>query len=139
MDSVTWNYTFNPTRGVYNSIISTGKLDIILNDELRNRVGSLGDLTEDYLEEEIYLMNYSSKNLEPFVSRAYPLRPASFDRPKSEWDGLNEKQLFVARSMEYKNILKVIDAYLIGVLNEGPVLEKEYKELIELIDRELSK
>ena len=32
------NHTFDPSTGIYNSIISSGKIEIITNDSLKNRI-----------------------------------------------------------------------------------------------------
>jgi hypothetical protein len=50
--SINSNYTFNPHQGIYNSIINSGKIELISNATLKERIAGLQDLIKDFQEEE---------------------------------------------------------------------------------------
>ena len=38
---VGWNYKFNPSTGIYTSVINSAKIEIISNDSLKNKISNL--------------------------------------------------------------------------------------------------
>ena len=50
-----YSWTYNPSFGIYNSLINSGKIQLITNDALRNRVSQFKELVNDYLEDEFLL------------------------------------------------------------------------------------
>jgi len=63
------NWTYNPQKGILNSIISSGQLNYISNKELRYLIASIDDITEDTIEstaeierDKAALLNPSFKN-----------------------------------------------------------------------------
>ena len=139
MDSVLYNWTFNPSRGVYQSIINSGKLDLISNRELRTQIAGLGDKVDDYIEDEASAWSFSRTYLQPLSAKSYSLLLGT-PRTSSEMKELKNQLLKTALSQEYRNNIKLMAAYLESVvLDEGPLLEQEFKWLIGLIDKELVK
>ena len=47
--------TFNPSEGIVNSLLNSGKIDIISNDSLKTLLIKWKDLVFDYQEEELEL------------------------------------------------------------------------------------
>ncbi len=56
MDSVvnilTLNWSFNPNLGATNSLISSGYIELLKNDEIKKLVSRMPFLIDDYTEEE---------------------------------------------------------------------------------------
>jgi len=64
-------YTFNPSQGSINSLISTSSFDIIQNDTLRHLLISWKDIVEDYQEEEVLSQNFVLNYYEPFFNENF--------------------------------------------------------------------
>jgi hypothetical protein len=67
LNSVAYSWTYDPSLGIYNSIISSVKIDLISHTDLKNKVSAFRNLLKDYQEEEIYVFN----NLENMLSLYY--------------------------------------------------------------------
>ncbi|MEJ2584735.1 MAG: DUF6090 family protein [Robiginitalea sp.] len=61
-----WIYTYNPSMGITNSLLSNATYEIISNDELRQLLISWNDVLSDYQEEEIRAFNNYQNHLKPF-------------------------------------------------------------------------
>lgn len=84
-DSLYWlskkvdeNYTFDPFQGIYNSVINSGKIELIANDTLKNKIARIQDLIMDYKEEEDDVKNAAIKNLYPFLLKQ-PIKDFNFN------------------------------------------------------------
>ena len=44
-------WTFNPVKGVINSLITSGKVDLIKNDSLKFHLTNWNDIVDDYRED----------------------------------------------------------------------------------------
>ena len=136
MDSVLYNWTYNPNLGVYKSVINTGKLDLITNEALRTRIAGFGDRLEDFQEDEFNAATYSRGKLEPFVIKNYPTN-LGFDRTEEEKKTAKDIRRIIT-SQEYRNHMKMLIAYLQSVvIGEGPLITDEYETLTSIIDEEL--
>lgn len=80
-----WYYTFNPSRGVTNSLINSATFNLISNDELRNLLISWNDVLTDYQEEELVARDNYLNILKPFEKKHF-----YWDRPHN-W--LNDKRI----------------------------------------------
>ena len=58
-------WTFDPFQGIYNSVINSGKIELISNDSLKRKIASFQDLLIDYKEEEIGTRDITANNLYP--------------------------------------------------------------------------
>ena len=61
-----WTYTFNPSRGVTNSLINSSFFNLITNDSLRALLIGWNDVVSDYQEEEIRARENYVNHLKPF-------------------------------------------------------------------------
>ena len=61
------NYTFDPYQGIYNSVINSGKIEIVSNDSLKEKIYRVQDLISDYKEEEIGSRNFAIQNLHKYI------------------------------------------------------------------------
>ena len=66
MTSTNINYTFDPFQGIYNSIINSGKIELIYNDVLNNKISRIQDLIMDYQEDEDEVRRFLTQNVYPF-------------------------------------------------------------------------
>jgi hypothetical protein len=60
-------YTYNASSGVVNSLISSGDINLISNDSLKNYLVSWNDVLEDYTEEEKISQQFWQTILEPYL------------------------------------------------------------------------
>lgn len=65
--------TFDPELGVTNELSSSGKLYLIRNSELRNRITSFSSFLSELKEEEIVTFNHVENLFIPFISEHYQL------------------------------------------------------------------
>lgn len=136
-------WTFDPLQGIYNSVINSGKLDLISNDELKTRISKFQDLVVDYKEEELNTGKFSQEQLYPEVIQNLP---AMFQvwtgiRPRTE----EEKQLHkneylkLYRSKSFENMMMFLVGYMQAIFEEGPILRAEMITIIELLESEIEK
>jgi hypothetical protein len=64
-----FTYTFNPSQGSINSIMSTSSFNIIQNKELRKILISWNDLITDLQEDEIIAQNTVLNLIDPYFSK----------------------------------------------------------------------
>ena len=61
------NSTYDPYQGIYNSVINSGKIELISNENLKKKISKIQDLTLDYQEGEIGAQDFAKDNLYPFL------------------------------------------------------------------------
>ena len=59
--------TFDPFQGIYNSTISSGKIELISNDLLKERVSGYQDLLMDYQDSEDAVVVFLTQNLHKYI------------------------------------------------------------------------
>lgn len=69
IDTTFIKFTFNPSQGTINSLISTKSFDIISNKKLRIMLLQWEDLVEDYEEEELSASAFVENEFEPYINR----------------------------------------------------------------------
>lgn len=139
---VNWNFTFDPFQGIYNSVINSGKIEIISNDVLKNKISRIQDLLLDYQEEEDGTRNHTIQNLYPFQLKQ-PLRNFNFSKGSDEKtiESIQTKENFIKliESFEYNNLLIYIKGWMFGIFDEGPILREEMVSIINLLESEIEK
>ena len=131
-DSATLPWTYNPSRGVINSLISSGNYELIKNDSLRNLLLSFNDVYEDFLEEELNHQKYRYEVLEPLVAQNIDLM--NMRDPKVAQMNLN-----FFNSSSYRSQLLFMLGRLSAVsneMNEGS-LENKIKVIVNLTSSEI--
>jgi hypothetical protein len=136
------NYTFNPYQGIYNSIINSGKIELISNELLKERISSLQDLIIDYQEEENMAFNFARRGLHPVFLTKTIFDNFSFYRgnneiPTSELIRIKEKFIKLVESDEYESAVIFLDAYMTSIFKEGPILREEMISIIDLLELEI--
>jgi len=133
MDSIvnilTINWSFNPNLGATNSLITSGYIELIKNDDIKKLVSRMPFLIEDYTEEE--------KRTELVcVELGYYLTEHYVYNPRNN----EEKQqcIDLILSTQFRNKIYDMQLWLDSIIKEGPELREDFLTLIALIDKELS-
>jgi type II secretory pathway pseudopilin PulG len=135
-----YNYNFDPSKGIYNSLINSGNIELISNETLKYKLAEIQDIVSDYINDENNVREYCFNELFPYVVSKMPYNPFRFYKNRNE----NEKELHHSYSLEMLNNrvfiehLTMIRAFRIGVFNEGKTVRKEYNNIISLINQEIT-
>lgn len=115
-------WTFNPSQGVINSLVSTSSFELISNRELRNLLVSWNDVILDYQEDELNSKNFVMGHLNPFLNKyfKYPMRYNDSRVDKA-----------ILQSLEFENLVKQRREHLLDIL----AVDNEFSELQTTIDR----
>lgn len=139
--SIGTNYTFNPFQGIYNSVINSGKIELISNDSLKLKIARFQDLLNDYREEETNVMSFTQRNLYPFqidnskinFSIAHNIDKSS----KIEQMEYKQEMIQLIESDKYENLVVYIYSYMRDIFTEGPALQEEMGSIINLLQSEI--
>ncbi|MFY0630267.1 MAG: hypothetical protein JXR05_07785 [Flavobacteriaceae bacterium] len=116
-------YTFNPSSGVTNSIMTSSTINIISNDELRQLIVGWNDVLLDYQEEETLARYNYTNHLKPFEKKHF-----YFSQSPKKWLKDSRVNLKVLQSLEFDNY--VLDRY--NDLNN--ILANTYGELDAIVN-----
>jgi hypothetical protein len=139
MFSLGWLPTYVPKDGVINSILASGKISLIKNNELNSKLAAWNSLLNQYNT----TLNWSEKDvfelILPYIKDKYPFKRTlkyfiSDSVEKSEFSFSQEALL---SSLEFESIVaeRVIDAS--DVLDAANKLYRFQAEVLELIENEL--
>lgn len=98
------NPTFNPSNGTINSLINSGKIEIIQNDSLKTMLTQWKDLVYDYQEEEIELDELIDNQLRPLI-----LSYVDLNYKEEKLTGSINRS--IRESIEVKNLLTLVSQY----------------------------
>ena len=130
---VDWTWTFNPSRGVYNSIINSGKIELINDYKLKIKIAKLKDIIDDYIDDEQIVLQYTSKNIEPLFASTF----SYYMRPRTKEERARDSIIYseVIPSREFQNQMIFLKYNLTGIFEEGPILRREFSSIITMINR----
>ena len=138
-----FNWTYNPSFGIYNSLINSGKIQLISNDTLKNRISQFKELVNDYLEDEMFIMNFTSYfSMEHFVNDETMLVESKFGlRLRNEIETLHDKDNYLKefKSPKYRNRLSIVLINGTPLISVGSEVRKEMMYLIEMIESEIDR
>jgi hypothetical protein len=125
-------WTFDPQRGVLDSIIQSGKLSIIRSDQLRTNLASWPALIQDFAEDEAFIVSYTREFVYPLYQRELVLRdigPLS-DTGSSQfsWDPSD-----ILASRQFENVVQQKFVLTQEVLAYTDALNMHIKETLALI------
>jgi len=123
-----WRYTFNPSQGIINSLVSTGDFNLISNDSLRKLIISWKDVLEDYQEEEIVAFNYVTNQLVPYLEDHFDW-DLNFDDPRNDIDALTSLK-FESQIKQRRNDINDI----LSATGELRTIRTTIDQIIELSD-----
>lgn len=141
LGKVNGNYTFDPFQGIYNSVINSGKIELISNDILKSKIARLQDLIRDYQEEEKGTQQHSIQNLYPYEI-SQPLGSFSYfigNGYENEAQEVKENLIKFFKSQQYNNIMIPLNGWMGPIFIEGPILREEMISIINLLDSEIEK
>jgi hypothetical protein len=136
-----YNYNFDPSRGIYNSLINSGQIELISNDLLKYKIAEIQDLVVDYIDDENLVRYYSTDVVISFTVNQMPYNPLRFYKNRSSEERAKHNKLFqeMIDNRIFIEHLSILSVYRIGVFKEGKKVRKGYQEIIELINKEISK
>lgn len=137
------SWTFNPSDGVLQDLLNSGRLHLITNDQLRSKLaawpGQVADLAEDEAANRMIL----DEQLLPFLMRTVPLKllphyaTATGEEPVSRFRWAPDQLL---TSLEFENhLVNRLTVVTLDVLAEAKPLLAELDEILRLIQRELAR
>jgi len=136
------NYTFDPFQGIYNSVINSGKIELISNDILKNKISRIQDLLMDYQEEEDETRSTAIQKLYPFLLKQ-PLEKFNYNSRNKEitTESIQTKENYVKiiESFEFNNLMVHLRAWMSTIFEEGPILREEIVSIINLLELETEK
>jgi len=138
-----YNWTYNPSFSIYNSLINTGKIQLISNDTLQNKVAQFKEQVNDYLEDEMFIFNFAAQfTMEHFVNDETMLLESKFGlRLRNENETLHDKDNYLNefKSSKYRNRLSIVLLNGKPLISDGIELRIEMVSLIEMIESEIDK
>jgi len=136
-----YNYNFDPSRGITNSLINSGKIELISNQILKYKLAEIQDIVTDYIDDENNVRSYVQEEIMPFIAGQLPYNPLRFYKNRN----LEEKALHHKYAQEINNNrvfiehLVMIKVYRIGVFQEFKIVRDGYAAIIDLISQEIEK
>ncbi len=135
------NYTFDPSTGIYNAIINSGKIEIITNDSLRNRISKLYDRVADYQEIEDEVTEFTKDHLEKNFIENLSIDPSILAKIRKRTPAEKQKDSALYRetfdSQRLKNMYILLLNKMNVVITKGESLEAEYQSLIADLENEI--
>ena len=136
-----YNWTYNPSFSIYNSLINTGKIQLISNDTLQNKVAQFKEQVNDYLEDEMFIFNFAAQfTMEHFVNDETMLLESKFGlRLRNDIETLRDKDNYLNefKSPKYRNRLSIVLLNGKPLIIVGIALRKEMVSLIGIIESEI--
>ena len=135
--------TYNPSKSILNSILSTGKIDKVENDSLKYFLTDWNDILLDYMEDEARHLDFWDKEITVLERMLIPYRyynVDSIDILKNDFKSeIETKKLFLEAysSLEYQNLLLRNIYFLQENVRNGEHILKTYKSINQLLEEEI--
>lgn len=138
------SYTFDPYQGIYNSIINSGRIELISNESLKERISGFQDLLIDFREEEDLVIDFTTQNLHKLLlSEAlydnYKIYNGETIVSKEEEQRIKEKYVKFIESDIYEGHLIFLRSWMNSIFVEGPVLKEEMVSILNSLESEIEK
>ncbi len=135
------NHTFDPSTGIYNAMINSGKIELVANETLKNRISKLYDIVKDYQESEDEITAYTKEHLEEYYINNYEIDPTVLAglRDRTYLEEERDKTLYnkAFTSFKIKNMYILLLNKMNDVILKGINLSSEYQELIKDLENEI--
>jgi len=139
MNTINANWTFDPFQGIYNSVIGSGKIELISNNGLKNKLATIQDLIKDYQEEEHQTREFSKQLLYPFELKI-PLKSYNFNKNDIvESAKVKDNYINAFSSFEFDGLMRDLREWMQSIFDEGPILREEMLSIINLLEEEIEK
>jgi len=147
LDKSAWSSgTFEPSRGIINSLINSGKQNIISNDSLKSLLIQWNDQVIDFQNTQRLAQDYKFTYLFPLISRLTKL-PSKLKRldPGYDWSNVSpsEVDLSLLQSKMFYNYLNQCWVYSRSILvedtriSQGKEIQEALDNIIFLIENEI--
>lgn len=117
------NLTFDPFQGIHNSVINSGKIELVSNDSLKLKIARFQDLLNDYKEEETNVMLFTERNLYPFqldnAKINFFIAHGTEESSKNKQMEYKQDMIQLIESDKYENLLVYIYGYMRGIFIEA--------------------
>ncbi|MGV6832408.1 MAG: DUF6090 family protein [bacterium] len=136
-----YNYNFDPSRGIYNSLINSGQIELISNELLKYKIAEIQDIVVDYIDDENLARYYGSNVIITFTVDQMPYNPLRIYHNRSPEEKVKHHKLFkeMINNRIFIEHLSIMSLYRVGVFDEGKRVKKEYQAIIDLINQEISR
>jgi hypothetical protein len=136
-----YNYNFDPSRGIYNSLINSGQIELISNELLKYKIAEIQDLVVDYIDDENLARLYGADVIISFTVNQMPYNPLRFYKNRNSEEKNKHYKLFqkMIDNRIFIEHLSILSVYRIGVFEEGKKVKQGYQEIIDLINQEISR
>ena len=136
------NYTYDAFQGIYNSVINSGKIELISNDLLKGKISGFQDLLMDYQEDEDGTKEFAFQTLHKYVVSEGVLDNYNFFRKKvllskDEEIRTKEKYIKLINSDVFKSNLTLLSGWMVSIFDEAPILREEMVSIINLLEEEI--
>ena len=147
LDRSAWSSgTFEPSRGIVNSLINSGKQNIIRNDSLKSLLIQWNDQVISFQNTERLAQDYKFTYLFPLISKLTQL-PSKLKRSDPNQRNLShvDVDLNLLQSKVFYNYLNQCWIYKLEILAEGKLTSKGQRvketldKIILIIEKELEK
>lgn len=135
--------TYNPSQSTLNSVLETGKINVIGNDSLRYLLSNWNDLLSDFFEDEQWHIDFIHKELYPYETK---IIPSHFDKTFigdayiSPFHSSKEMKQYFRLGLKdpiYRNLLLRNYQYLTGSIMEGERVVEMMDLILELLQQEI--
>lgn len=117
------NLTFDPFQDIYNSVINSGKIELVSIDSLKLKIARFQDLLNDCKEEETNVMLFTERNLYPFqldnAKINFFIAHGTEESSKNKQMEYKQDMIQLIESDKYENLLVYIYGYMRGIFIEA--------------------
>ena len=130
-------WTFNPRKGLLNSVITSGQINLISNVELKNQLSSFEDMVND-LEEESQAVSLLNAKLISLTSEYLNIGKLNAIGYKSFVnDGFRSDYNRFFKDIRVYNIINNATSWRYDLLDEENEIMQSMDRILELIDQEI--
>ena len=130
-------WTFNPRKGLLNSVIASGQINIISNVELKNQLASFEDMVNDLEEESqaISLLNTKLSSITQDYLNFGKQNAIGYKSFVNEGFQSDYNRFF--KDIRVYNIINNTSSWRYDLLEEETEIMQSIEKIIELITEEL--
>jgi Family of unknown function (DUF6090) len=132
-------WTFDPRKGLLNSVIASGQINLISNVELKNQLASFEDMVNDLEEESqsIRLLNAKLASIQSEYINVGKQNAISYKVFVNEGFQSDYNRFF--KDIRVYNIINNASSWRYDLLDEETKIMQSIKRILELIAEELEK
>lgn len=145
-DSLGNNYlnsaTYNPSFSIYNTLVSSGKIELVTNDSLKYKISNYKDIVADFTEGELVARkNTRDHNWIYFVNSSISAKNRFNLSTRSEKELGDDLQYYLNEyeSPQFQNAMAIILLNMNEIINDGKNLRTETLSLVEMLETEIKK